>query len=304
MKPPTTPYFSSHTLSRREFLQSLLALATGGWMLGAMETLAAAAPRSYFCAVELKTGRRLGDDTAPVPAGRPGSIMKLVAAAALVEDRLISLNERLECRGQIVRHGSRFLCQKAHGSLTLVEALGHSCNVFFVQAAERLAVGRLLAMASCFGLDQPVSGPQGGLFPKTAASSQTPLLVLGLDPALQPTALQMLRLAALIAGHDAAPALPLRHPPVLEAATWQVLQSGMRLAVRAGTAKALDPDNRLHAAAKTGTVPHGLGYRSWVIGYAPFEQPKVAFCLRAFSGTGADQAVPLLKEALGALSLP
>ena len=74
--------------------------------------------------------------------------------------------------------------------------------------------------------------------------------------------------------------------------SWMILQQGMRICARQGTGKHLDPHDKLHLAAKTGTTPHGSKFQSWAAGYFPFEAPRYAFCLRAQAGTSQQAAVP------------
>lgn len=298
MTPQTFSHCTSPMLSRRAFLQSMLVWAGAMWAASGINVLAAETVSGYFCALDLQTGRWLGDAPARAPHGEPGSLMKLVAAAALMEDGLLDPDERFSCAGSIERHGRRFLCQKAHGSLGLVGALGHSCNVFFVQAADRLSPQRFLTMAAHFGLDRPTGHAAAGRFPLQPDAPHSQLLVLGLDERMQPTALQLLRMAGWIATAGQPLTGLSGKPPSLSPATWQLLESGMRLAVRQGTARKLDADNRWQAAAKTGTTPYGLGYRSWLIGFYPAHQPRLVFCQRAAQGTATDQAVPMARAAL------
>lgn len=215
--------------------------------------------------------------------------MKLVASAALLEEHIISPNTRLECRGSLHQHGQAFACEHPHGKLTLQEAIGFSCNLFFAQAANALSIRRFLQYAQQFQLDQPASSAPF-IFPSEITNTQpAPSYALGLNRNLQPNALQLTRLAGLIAQRG----IKGFHPQ-----TWQILQQGMRLATLRGTAAELDPDNHLQVAAKTGTTRHGHTFQSWLIGYFPFEHPRYAFCLRAPVGTGKEQAVPLARRYL------
>ena len=79
-------------------------------------------------------------------------------------------------------------------------------------------------------------------------------------------------------------------PVELQAGTWRVLQQGMRICEREGTARKLDPADTMKIACKTGTAPHGKTFQSWIAGYFPFDEPKYSFCLRAPAGTSQDRA--------------
>lgn len=243
---------------------------------------------------DLQTGRikppQLKDYTANLPYGLPGSIMKLIAATALLEERLLLPNQLLECRGSIQVNGQRYVCQHVHGKLNLREAIGQSCNVFFAQAVQPLPAHRFLHYTRRFGLDRPlITGHTFRFEPSDAEHQPIQMLALGLSSAIQPNALQLLRLAQRIAQ---------RTIPGIADGTWAVLQDGMRLVTRQGTAQALDPSDLLKIAAKTGTAPHGQSFNSWLIGYFPIENPRFAFCVRAVRGTARDSAVPLARRFL------
>jgi cell division protein FtsI/penicillin-binding protein 2 len=71
-----------------------------------------------------------------------------------------------------------------------------------------------------------------------------------------------------------------------------ILQQGMRICGREGTAKSLDIEDKLKGAFKTGTSPHGKAWQSWIVGYFPYHQPRYAFALRSSAGTSIEAAVP------------
>jgi cell division protein FtsI/penicillin-binding protein 2 len=288
------PYCISSVFSRRDFLKLLLALAGLTLALNTPGQTKSIHPASGQAPVwwwDLQTGKMEGPgSTSPVPYGMPGSVMKLVTATALLEDGLMAPHQRFTCNGHITFQGKTYVCAHAHGSISLVEALGRSCNVYFAQAVRPLSAQRLWAYARRFQLDRPVTSNAPFQFMSPALGHQ-PIqdLALGLSPAMQPNALQLLRVAKIIAQREISGLNP---------STWDVLQGGMRFAARRGTAQALDPSDQYQFAAKTGTAPHGERFNSWLIGYFPFEKPRYAFCARASAGTASDSAVPLMRHFL------
>lgn|GEM_PF-430594 len=294
-------YCTSSSLSRRDFLKTLLILSGFSGLLTGLSHAIILVQSTWHEPVwmwDLQTGRIRGPQPdakaynfhANMPYGLPGSVMKLVAAAALLEEHLLQPNQLLECRGSIYASGHRYICQHVHGKLTLREAIGHSCNVFFAQAVEPLSAHRFLDYARRFELHQPMVAGDPYRFESNDAERQhSQMLALGLSPKIQPNALQLLRLAQQLAQ---------RAIPGIANKTWKVLQEGMRLSVRQGTAQALDPSDTLKIAAKTGTAPHGQNFNAWLIGYFPVENPRFAFCVRAVSGTAKDSAVPLARHFL------
>lgn len=301
---------SNNSIGRRDFLKSMFGL---GGLLEASEASAKPAPgRTIFFWTDLKTGQ-VGFPTGfMVEAGLPGSVMKIVSSAALIEERLVNPNDTVDCMGHATIQGRKINCLAAHGKVDAVHAIAQSCNVYFATVSKQMSQSLLFEYAKKFGFDSAVGSVKSGLFPKPEKSSAWPY-VLGLSPNLHPNGLQLLRMSALVANRGDVPYLHSaeenaqgkpRSKVELSDLTWGRLQQGMELAVREGTAKKLDPNHKLHIAAKTGTAPHGNKFQSWVTGYFPCEAPRHAFCLGATSGTSSEVAVPKAKEFLFATEWP
>lgn len=296
--------------NRREFLKTLIGVRPNGQTTSA--AVATQQPGGNFYWADLATGQIGFPTGTTVTPGLPGSIMKLVATAALKEEKLAPDNWTLECTGSVTVGHAKVVCQHAHGQLSLVEALAHSCNVFFAQAAKLLSPEVFVRYSKAFKLNQDVAGFAPGRFPtRPQCSNQS--YVLGLADDMQLHALQILQLTALIATRGVLPILHSAEQPPGQSApltvtlsdhTWDLLAAGMQLACRQGTASKLDPENRMHLAAKTGTAPHGKTFQSWIAGYFPYDSPRYAFCLRAKAGTSQDQAVPLAHSHLFASEWP
>jgi hypothetical protein len=270
-------------LNRRQFLKLLLAAGLLPFSSQRIN-LSTASPLPVWWQ-DLHQAHQAVHGPGMPPYGMPGSIMKLVATTALLEEKMIHPDTTLECRGSLTRQGQRFRCQHPHGKRTLIEAIGLSCNVFFAQAVDPLSANRFLQYANVFQLHRPVAEGAQFLFPKeTGMYRPAQDFALGLNRNLQPNALQLLRMSRLIATGN----LPDTRPE-----TRRILQQGMRLAATHGTAAELDAHHTLHIAAKTGTTEHGHTYQSWLIGYFPFEDPRYIFCTHSNFGTAKDQAVPL-----------
>ena len=79
----------------------------------------------------------------------PGSVFKIVIAAAALEEHVVSPEEFLYCGGSY----KRFRCWKkhGHGSVNLHRALVESCDVYFYQLGQRLGIQRIAAYAKRFG---------------------------------------------------------------------------------------------------------------------------------------------------------
>ncbi len=78
----------------------------------------------------------------------PGSTFKLVTAAALIDNGLDGFTTT--CNGSTEIGGKTIKCTGEHGKEDLKEAIQHSCNVYFAEAAQQLGVQKLSAEANKF----------------------------------------------------------------------------------------------------------------------------------------------------------
>lgn len=90
-------------------------------------------------------------------AAVPGSIFKIVTAAAALESGVTSPGEKFYCSGHYGKYGLSCLKGKGHGSLTMAEGFAVSCNTVFASLAERLSGAQLQAAALALGLGRDIS---------------------------------------------------------------------------------------------------------------------------------------------------
>lgn len=101
----------------------------------------------------------------------PGSIFKLVVALAGLESGVITPNKRVYCSGVTHLGNQKFHCWKkeGHGSLTLQEALRHSCDVYFYEMAQKIGAEKIIETAKKLGFGEVVqtelAGDKTGLLP-------------------------------------------------------------------------------------------------------------------------------------------
>jgi penicillin-binding protein 2 len=109
----------------------------------------------------------------------PGSLFKIVVAAAGLQSQAITPFDRLSCPRQWVFGGRPYHNWEDHdrGALTLHEALQFSCNTFFYQLGLKLGPEKIVQMAEAFGLgevtDSGLTGERGGLVPSPAWKRET-----------------------------------------------------------------------------------------------------------------------------------
>lgn len=83
----------------------------------------------------------------------PGSILKVITAAAAMEENLVSDKDRFYCRGSLKVAGTNIGCWKSggHGEQTFAQILQNSCNVGFMQLGEKLGREKLYKYYNTFG---------------------------------------------------------------------------------------------------------------------------------------------------------
>ncbi len=84
----------------------------------------------------------------------PGSTFKMVVAMAALESGIIKPETRSFCAGKMSLGNHVFHCWKkqGHGHLNVVEALQHSCDIFFYETAQKVGIEKIAEMARRFGL--------------------------------------------------------------------------------------------------------------------------------------------------------
>jgi cell division protein FtsI/penicillin-binding protein 2 len=82
----------------------------------------------------------------------PGSIFKIVIAAAALEEEIVAPDQKFQCDG--ILHGTDFHCWKreGHGSITFEEGFAQSCNIVFGQVADKLGPEKIEEYATKLGL--------------------------------------------------------------------------------------------------------------------------------------------------------
>ncbi len=104
----------------------------------------------------------------------PGSTFKTIVALAALESGIVRSDTRFSCSGQMFLGNHAFHCwrKQGHGSLNVVEALMYSCDIYFYEAAQRIGIERIAAMARRFGLgnkiDIGLENEKPGLIPDKA----------------------------------------------------------------------------------------------------------------------------------------
>lgn len=242
----------------------------------------------------------------------PGSTFKIVTACAGLMTGVIDEKTVKTCDGGL-RVGTRiFPCnsRSGHGNIDLVDALAHSCNVYFYETALECGIEALSATAKDFGLDsksgielkedysrrsvvadpeykekyRPYDGPW--------TAGDTANTSIGQGYQLQ-TPLQMACMVASFARgqtrtrpsviHDTSRVCDLAYHGGeklnLKPEHYKAIIDGMKAAVERGTAKRAAVEG-VSVAAKSGTAQVPVRGKkltlAWMVAFAPVENPQVA----------------------------
>ncbi|MFN3187920.1 MAG: penicillin-binding transpeptidase domain-containing protein [Candidatus Paceibacteria bacterium] len=246
----------------------------------------------------------------------PGSVVKPFVAYAALEEKTISPEKVIVSTGQIVipnpytpSQPSIFRDWRAHGRMTMREAIAFSSNVYFYiisggfgdQAG--MGITKMANYFKLFGLGSEtgvnIAQEQAGVVPTPAWKEEvfeddwrlgdTYFTSIG-QYGFQTTPLQILRAYAGLASGG-----KLVTPHVVKGGQGEVvnlnlnpsyvriIHEGMRMTVNydGGTARSLERRD-VAIAAKSGTAEVGAGnefVNSWASGFWPYENPQYAFVL-------------------------
>lgn len=253
----------------------------------------------------------------------PGSTYKLVLAAAGLETGIITLDETVVCHGSYRLGRRSFDCWKkgGHGEVNLLKAIKQSCNVYFYKKGLDVGLDTWSQYSNYFlfgkktGIDLP--NESAGIVPSTEYFNKkygergwTRGLVLNLSVGqgdLLTTPLQMAFFAMILGNEGTAfrPKLirkiedlttgisstPDREKIEISGVskrTYRLIKEGMYRVVNepGGTGRAAGLPGA-DVCGKTGTAqnPHGNSH-AWFIGFAPRDNPEIAFCVMVENGGG------------------
>lgn len=263
----------------------------------------------------------------------PGSIYKVITAFASLESQKMTALTQFNCSGSLLVGKTAFSCWKesGHGPQSLVEALAHSCNVFFYRSSLLVGIDVLVEKARAFGVDQltgiDLPAEIKGFIPEKAwkrkhrnkpwYDGDTANVSIGQGD-VQLTPIRALVMIAAIAteGEILKPHLVDKIDGVKTAfrsakhlaagiGNFRALREGVDAVVNleSGTGRLARP-SRVRAAGKTGTAQSGQDKtHAWFVGYAPADDPKVA--LTVFleqGGRGGVAAASVAKSVFDKLS--
>lgn len=125
----------------------------------AMVSLPAYDPNDFVLGIDAATWSSLNTNSLRPLQNRalqgrypPGSVFKIVMAAAALEEGIVDPNFSVNCRGGATFYRRRYRCHANHGIVTMDEALEKSCNAYFYTLGAMLDVDVINRWAARFGL--------------------------------------------------------------------------------------------------------------------------------------------------------
>lgn len=259
-----------------------------------------------------------------------GSVFKLIVACAALQTGKINLSTTFFCPQAIYIGKQEFSCWSKHQGQNLLEAITHSCNVFFYRTGLLLGAQAIYEYALKFGFARPTAiglpYEASGFVPsplwrkiyrlRNWFDGDTVNLSIGQGELLV-TPLQITRMMAVFANSGTlvtpyiVKAIDGRSPRTfgvgvyrkntvlgLKENTLDYIRQGLRKVVSepSGTANVL-ADLSVSVAGKTGTaqVP-GSQSHGWFTGFFPFKNPKFVICVFLEHGGSGYYASALAKQ--------
>jgi len=314
---------------------------TGGIL--AMESLPSYDPNLFATGISSSDWRRLTTDPlrpmlsrAISTAFEPGSVFKVVTAAAALEEGIVTRTSTFHAPGYFRLGSWVFRDLRAWGTVTFLQGIQHSINVVFYNLGYRLGGERLAAQAKRMGLGELTGIELNGEVAGTIPSPSTKQDLVG-EPwypgdsvnmsigqgAVTVTPLQVARMMASVAngGTLLRPHLLLYAFERDRAKTWTppvaqreriyttpalaVLREGLQAAAERGTGRA-SAVKGLTIAGKTGSAENPRGRpHAWFAGYAPVEAPRVVVVAFVEHGyRGGLSAAPIVRRVFEAAFPP
>ena len=239
----------------------------------------------------------------------PASVFKPVLVSAGLELKKINLSTNFLCRGWTMVGARKFSCWDTHGVQDIIQALAHSCDVFFYKTGLLLGGQNIHDYAIKLGLGRPLGFDlpyeTGGFIPSPLwrkinkfqkwYDGDTANLSIGQGDCLT-TPLQLTGMMAVFAnrgylpvpyiiksvgGVDLEKKKKRLMPVAFKKSTFEAVSRGLREVVSGakGTGNVLSV-LPVAVAGKTGTaqVSRGLTH-AWFVGFFPYDKPEYVICV-------------------------
>ncbi len=248
----------------------------------------------------------------------PGSVFKLVVAAAALDSGIMSDNSTVPNPAQLKLPLSSSSIRNSTGSscgpgrtVTIATALRLSCNIPFAQIGAQVGEARLRDYAEAFGFGATIEIPMAStpsIFPSGLDEAQLMMSSFGqFDVRVTPLQVAMISSAIANGGvlmsptvvdsvlardlSPLSPFTPVQYSTPIDTNTAKLLRDMMVADVSSGVANGARISG-VDVAGKTGTAENGNGqpYTLWFTGFAPADNPRVAVAVVVENGGGRGQS--------------
>ena len=262
----------------------------------------------------------------------PGSVFKIITAAAALDKGYVTKDEIFEDRGVYILGGWSFYGWKTEGlgKLNIVDAIAFSSDPVFYELGRRMGIDTLASYALTFGLGQKsgikLQGEEKGLVPtenwkqvtydEPWYPGETIIAAIGQGYYLTTPLQQALLLMAVANGGkiyrpilvdkvlsaDGAVIQSYQseviHTIYLKPEAWDIIRNGLVAVTTKGTGLGVFQGITPTVAGKSGSAETGTGtVHSWFACYAPAENPEIAVAvLVEEGGEGSVAAAPVVRK--------
>lgn len=258
----------------------------------------------------------------------PGSTFKMVSATAALMEGIVSTSSRFTCTGvfdKITPSAKCWAYPSAHGSITVTEAIRHSCNMFFYETGYQLgssegsynsdlALSRLQIYADEYGLTD-LSGVEIEESAPSFSTEDGVRSCIGQGNHAYTTA-QLARYVTTVANSGTCYNLTLldkvtdrggnllldneatvRNTINMDTSYWNAIHTGMREMAASNSNFSNFP---IKIAGKTGTAEesHNRANHALFVCYAPYSKPEISIATRLAFGYSSSYAAKTTKDVL------
>ena len=253
----------------------------------------------------------------------PGSTMKLIIAALIIEKDINNKNIKINCSGSYTFGDRTFHCWKidGHGNLDLYNAIVHSCNIYFYHLIQQVSFSSWIEYAKKFGFGEitglDLFGEEKGIIPNREylndkygsdgwAKGNLLTFVIGQGDVLV-TPIQVINMINIIAskGNSFSPRIKLNkelksNNLKFKRTTWEFLHKSMWGVVNQvnGTGRlARSKINDVYGKTGTAQNPHGDDH-SWFVGFMKInDTPVISLSILVeHGGKGSELATSIAKK--------
>ena len=255
----------------------------------------------------------------------PGSTFKMVSATAALMEGLVKTKTKVNCIGKFEQINPAPYCwrRSGHGNLDITGAIANSCNYYFYNVGYNLStrsgvynasegLAALEKYAAMYGLTEKTGIEIVEATPKVSTELPVPSAIGQGNHSF--TAVALARYVAAVANNGTSYNLTLldsvqdsegnvlqKFEPevynqlIMPQEYWDAIHKGMRTVVEK---KVYFNDLAVNVAGKTGTAEEDKNRpnHALFVGYAPYENPELAFTTRIPFGYSSDYAAQVTRD--------